>query len=72
MEGQIESFEVSSTTPLIAAPRIEHLLCEVIGLQKKYVGAICRACERPCCTRVSRLFDEKDLVFALALARRSP
>lgn len=58
---------MSSTKPVTVAKEIDRLLCEVIALQKDHVDKVCSACEAPCCTRVDRLFDEKDLVFARAL-----
>jgi hypothetical protein len=35
-------------------------LNEVIAPQKNHVEKVCSRCDIPCCTRVSRLFDEKD------------
>ena len=46
------------------AKRIDDLLSEVVLLQQDYVARICPACEKPCCSRVRRLFDEKDIIFA--------
>ena len=42
---------------------IEGLLLEVVNLQKNYVERICAECEAPCCSRVSYLFSEKDILF---------
>jgi hypothetical protein len=42
---------------------MERLLSEVAGLQKNYVERICSECEAPCCSRVSYLFSEKDVLF---------
>ena len=58
---------MSSTKPVTVAREIDRLLCEVIALQKDHVEKVCSACKTPCCTRVDRLFDEKDLAFARAL-----
>ncbi|MBW1798102.1 MAG: hypothetical protein JRJ21_06820 [Deltaproteobacteria bacterium] len=43
--------------------KIEHLLSEIIALQKNYVERTCAECEAPCCSRVSYLFSEKDILF---------
>ncbi|MBW2345380.1 MAG: hypothetical protein JRF53_15530, partial [Deltaproteobacteria bacterium] len=43
--------------------KIESLLSEIIALQKNYVERICAECEAPCCSRVSYLFSEKDILF---------
>ena len=48
---------------------IEGLLLEVFDLQKNYVERVCAECETPCCSRVSYLFSEKDILF-LKLAGR--
>lgn len=48
---------------------IDHLLSEVILLQRDYVARICSACEEPCCKRVQYLFDERDIIFARVLGR---
>ena len=58
---------MSSTKPVTVAAEIDRLLREVIALQKDHVEKVCSACETPCCRRVDRLFDEKDLVFARVL-----
>jgi hypothetical protein len=42
---------------------IKGLLLEVVDLQKSYVKRICAECEAPCCSRVSYLFSEKDILF---------
>jgi hypothetical protein len=67
VEGQTESFVVSSTKLVTVAKEIDRLLREVIALQRIHVEKVCSACETPCCTRVGRLLDEKDLVFAKVL-----
>ncbi|MBW1675476.1 MAG: hypothetical protein JRI58_10035 [Deltaproteobacteria bacterium] len=54
---------------LKVARKIDHLLSEVIFLQRDSVVRICSACEAPCCKRVQYLFDEKDLIFAKVLRR---
>jgi len=56
---------------LKVARKIDHLLSEVILLQRDYVARICSACEEPCCKRVQYLFDEKDVIFAKVLRRNS-
>jgi hypothetical protein len=58
---------VSSIKLVTVAKEIDRLLNEVIALQKNHVEKVCSRCNIPCCTRVSRLFDEKDLVFAIVL-----
>ena len=52
---------------LKVAREMDHLLSEVILLQRDYVARICSACEEPCCKRVQYLFDEKDIIFAKVL-----
>ena len=42
---------------------MEKLLLEVVDFQKSYVERICAECEAPCCSRVSYLFNEKDILF---------
>jgi hypothetical protein len=48
---------------------MDALLSEVILLQQDYVARVCPSCEKPCCTRVQELFDEKDMIFAKASGR---
>jgi hypothetical protein len=67
VEAQTESSVVSSTKLVTVAKEIDRLLLEVIALQKKHVEKVCPTCETPCCRRVGRLFDEKDLIFAKVL-----
>ena len=43
--------------------KIERLLSEIIALQKNYVERICTECKASCCSRVSYLFSEKDILF---------
>ena len=62
-----ESLVQSSARLLTVARKIDHLLSEVIALQRQYVERICPECEPSCCKRVSRLFNEKDLVFVKVL-----
>ena len=45
------------------AREMDHLLSEVIVLQRDYVARICCSCDEPCCNRVQYLFDEKDIIF---------
>ena len=42
---------------------MERLLLEIVDFQKSYVELICAECEAPCCSRVSYLFNEKDILF---------
>jgi len=51
--------------------RMESMLSEVMEMQKDYVAKICPDCPDPCCTRVSYLFCEKDILF-LRLSGRKP
>lgn len=60
---------MSSTKPGAVAEEIDRLLTEVIGLQKNHVEKVCSRCDTPCCTRVGRLLDEKDVALAMALGR---
>ena len=52
-------------SPLLkTAAQVDHLLSEVISLQRDHVAKICSRCDDPCCNRVQHLFDEKDIIFA--------
>jgi len=54
-----------SESPLLkTAAQVDHLLSEVISLQRDHVAKVCSRCEEPCCNRVQHLFDEKDTIFA--------
>ena len=54
-----------SESPLLkTAAQMDHLLSEVISLQRGHVAKVCSRCEDPCCNRVQHLFDEKDTIFA--------
>jgi hypothetical protein len=51
--------------------KIEDMLCDVVRLQEPYTKALCPACEAPCCTRVSYLFCEKDILFLRLSGRKT-
>ena len=51
--------------------KIDEMLCEVAELQEAYTKALCPGCEAPCCTRVSYLFCEKDILFLRLSGRKA-
>ena len=53
------------------AKKIDHMLSNVILLQREYVTAICAECGDPCCNRVKYLFDEKDRIFAMVFREKN-
>jgi len=59
-----ETIEGNKAALVKVARRIDGLLSEVILLQRDHVVLVCSGCENPCCNRVQRLFDEKDIIFA--------
>jgi hypothetical protein len=61
---------MAGESPLLKVAReMDALLSEVISLQEPYVARVCPSCEEPCCKRVGRLFDEKDIIFAKVWGR---
>jgi hypothetical protein len=60
----MENLGKSESTLLKTAAQMDHLLSEVISLQRDHVAQVCSRCEDPCCNRVQYLFDEKDTIFA--------
>ncbi len=53
------------------AKKIDHMLSDIISLQREYVVKICSTCGDPCCGKVQHLFDEKDRIFAIVFREQN-
>ncbi len=53
------------------AKKIDHMLSDIISLQREYVVKICSTCGDPCCGKVQHLFDEKDRIFAMVFREQN-